>query len=111
MNAICGSVYRIARLINRTKRGKLVNPVAVVEDLHQVTNEELNFALEAYRQSQFRTNISAFGDNEGITAPEGLLELCGPRVIAMERMHGVPLDEFDDLRRRGIDGELVLRRG
>lgn len=111
MNRDLRIVYRIARLIGKTKRGKLVNPVAVVEDLHQVTNEELNFALEAYRQSQFRTNISAFGDNEGITAPEVYWELCGPRVIAMERMHGVPLDEFEDLRRRGIDGELVLRRG
>jgi len=38
-------------------------------------------------------------------------ERCGPRVIAMERMYGVPLDEFDELRKRGIDGELVLRRG
>ena len=111
MNRDLRIVYRIARLIDKTKRGKLINPVAVVEDLHQVTNEELNFALEAYRQSQFRTNISAFGDNEGITAPEVYWEVCGPRVIAMERMHGVPLDEFDELRRRGIDGELILRRG
>jgi predicted unusual protein kinase regulating ubiquinone biosynthesis (AarF/ABC1/UbiB family) len=29
----------------------------------------------------------------------------------MERMFGVPLDEFDDLKARGIDGELILRRG
>ncbi len=111
MNRDLRIVYRIARVINRTKRGKLVNPVAIVEDLHQVTNEELNFALEAHRQSRFRDNIPAFGDNDWITAPEVFWELCGPRVIAMERMHGVPLDEFDELRRRGIDGELVLRRG
>ena len=111
MNRDLRIVYRIARLLNRTKRGKLVGPVGVVEDLHQVTNEELNFALEAFRQSRFRDNIGAFGDNEGITAPEVFWELCGPRVIAMERMYGVPLDEFEELRRRGVDGELVLRRG
>jgi predicted unusual protein kinase regulating ubiquinone biosynthesis (AarF/ABC1/UbiB family) len=29
----------------------------------------------------------------------------------MERMYGTPLDEFERLRDRGIDGELVLRRG
>jgi predicted unusual protein kinase regulating ubiquinone biosynthesis (AarF/ABC1/UbiB family) len=29
----------------------------------------------------------------------------------MERMSGVPVDEFDELRERGIDGELVIRRG
>ncbi|HZN14525.1 MAG TPA: AarF/UbiB family protein [Acidimicrobiales bacterium] len=111
MNRDLRIMYRVARLINRTKRGKLVNPVAVVQDLHQVTNEELNFALEAHRQSRFRSNISAFGDNEWITAPEIYWDVCGPRVIAMERMYGVPLDEFEQLRARGIDGELVLRRG
>jgi predicted unusual protein kinase regulating ubiquinone biosynthesis (AarF/ABC1/UbiB family) len=111
MNRDLRIVYRIARLIERTKRGKLVNPVAIVEDLHQVTNEELNFALEAHRQSAFRDNIPAFGDNKWITAPEVFWDVCGPRVIAMERMYGVPLDEFDELRRRGVDGELVLRRG
>jgi predicted unusual protein kinase regulating ubiquinone biosynthesis (AarF/ABC1/UbiB family) len=111
MNRDLRIVYRIARLIERTKRGKLINPVAVVQDLHQVTNEELNFALEAHRQSRFRSNISAFGDNEWITAPEVYWDVCGPRVIAMERMYGVPLDEFEQLHSRGIDGELVLRRG
>jgi predicted unusual protein kinase regulating ubiquinone biosynthesis (AarF/ABC1/UbiB family) len=29
----------------------------------------------------------------------------------MERMTGSPMDEFDAIRARGIDGELVLRRG
>jgi predicted unusual protein kinase regulating ubiquinone biosynthesis (AarF/ABC1/UbiB family) len=111
MNRDLRIIYRISRLIEKTKQGKLVNPVAIVQDLHQVTNEELNFALEAHRQSRFRDNIDAFDDNEWITAPEVFWELCGPRVIAMERMYGVPLDEFDELRRRGIDGELVLRRG
>ena len=36
---------------------------------------------------------------------------CGPRVICMERLYGTPLDRFDDVRARGIDGELALRRG
>jgi predicted unusual protein kinase regulating ubiquinone biosynthesis (AarF/ABC1/UbiB family) len=29
----------------------------------------------------------------------------------MERLHGVPMDRFAEVRARGIDGELVLRRG
>jgi Ser/Thr protein kinase RdoA (MazF antagonist) len=29
----------------------------------------------------------------------------------MERFHGTPMDNFAELRRRGVDGELVLRRG
>lgn len=111
MNRDLRIMYRFARLIDRTKRGHLLNFPGIVEDLHQVTNEELNFALEAYRQTKFRDHIGDFGDNKWITAPEVYWELCGPRVICMQRMFGTPMDNFAELRRRGIDGELVLRRG
>ena len=111
MNCDLRIMYRLARLAGRTKAGARVNPVAVVEDLHQVTNEELNFALEADRQTRFRDNIGAFGDNKWITAPEVYWDYCGPHLICMERMTGTPMDEFASLRRRGVDGELVLRRG
>lgn len=111
MNADLRIMYRLARLLQRTKLGQQINALAVVEDLHQVTNEELNFALEAFRQSRFRDNIWAFGDNQEITAPEVYWDYCGPHVICMERMRGTPMDEFASLRKQGIDGELTLRRG
>ena len=111
MNADLRIMYQLARLVQRTKVGQQINAMAVIEDLHQVTNEELNFALEAHRQSRFRDNISAFGDNEWITAPEVYWDYCGPHVICMERMRGTPMDEFDAIRAQGVDGELILRRG
>lgn len=112
MNRDLRIMYLIVRLIDRfVEKAQAANLPAIIEDLHQVTNEELNFALEAHRQTAFRENIGAFGDNEHITAPEVYWDYCGPRVIAMERMRGVPMDDFDELRRRGIDGELILRRG
>src|SRR5205823_4502463 len=111
MNRDLRIMYRVARLLDRTKTGHLANVIAVVEDLHQVTNEELNFLLEAHRQTQFRANIGAFEDNKWITAPEVYWDYCGPRVVAMERMWGTPMDDFAELRARGVDGELTLRRG
>ena len=72
----------------------MANPVAVIADLHQVTNQELNFALEADRQTRFRANLHAFGDNLEVTSPEVYWELCGPRVICMQRIHGTPVDQF-----------------
>jgi predicted unusual protein kinase regulating ubiquinone biosynthesis (AarF/ABC1/UbiB family) len=111
MNRDLRIMYLIAKLIDRTKKGHLMNIPGVVEDLHQVSNEELNFAFEAHRQTRFRDNIGAFGDNQWITAPEVFWSRCGPRVICMERMYGVPMDSFEDLKARDIDGELVLRRG
>jgi predicted unusual protein kinase regulating ubiquinone biosynthesis (AarF/ABC1/UbiB family) len=111
MNRDLRIMYRIARLVDRTRTGHLLNAPGIVEDLHQVTNEELDFAIEADRQVRFRANIAAFGDNAWITAPEVYPELCGPRVICMERLFGTPMDHFAEVRARGIDGELVLRRG
>jgi len=111
MNADLRIMYRLARILMHTDMGRRINATGVIEDLHQVTNQELNFALEAHRQTRFRDNIGAFGDNKWITAPEVYWDYCGPHLICMERMCGVPLDEFDTLRARGVDGELVLRRG
>lgn len=111
MNRDLRIMLRIARVVDRTERGHLINAPGIVEDLHQVTNEELNFALEAFRQAAFRENIGAFGDNRWITAPEVYWSHCGPRVICMERLHGTPMDRFAEVRAQGFDGELVLRRG
>ncbi|HET8621792.1 MAG TPA: AarF/UbiB family protein [Acidimicrobiales bacterium] len=111
MNRDLRMMYRLARLVDRTRTGHLLNAPGVVEDLHQVTNEELNFVLEAHRQAAFRDHIGDFGDNAWITAPEVYWDYCGPRVICMEQLFGTPLDRFDELKARGIDGELALRRG
>jgi predicted unusual protein kinase regulating ubiquinone biosynthesis (AarF/ABC1/UbiB family) len=85
--------------------------VALVEDLHAITYQELNPALEAYRQDRFRQQLWAFDDNRWITAPEIYWDYCGPHMICMERMTGIPMDEFDAIREMGLDGELIIRRG
>jgi predicted unusual protein kinase regulating ubiquinone biosynthesis (AarF/ABC1/UbiB family)/CBS domain-containing protein len=104
--------HRLARTVQKhTKFGRSANLVGIVEDLHANTFKELNPVLEAHRQTRFRDAIGAFGDNRHITAPEVYWEYCGPHMICMERMSGVPMDEFDTIRDRGVDGELILRRG
>ena len=104
-------MYRLARLLARIPQLQGMNAVAIVQDAHDVAFSELNPALEAQRQHDFRSKIGAFGDNLWVTAPEVYWNYCGARVICMERMSGVPMDEFDELERRRVDGELVLRRG
>ena len=105
-------MHRLAKTMERHfEFARNANAVALVEDLHSVTFNELNPALEAWRQYHFREKIGAFGDNRWVTAPEIYWDYCGPHMICMERMTGIPMDEFDAIRQRGIDGELVLRRG
>ncbi len=105
------NMYRIAKLIEWTPWGRTSGAKGIIRDLHSVTFRELNPALEAYQQDRFRDNIGVFGDNTLITAPEVYWDHCGPRIICMERVHGLPMDEFEEIASRGIDGQSILRRG
>jgi len=111
MNADLRILYRLARLGERTKLGDRLQLCAFVTDMYTTANQEIVCALEAHRQSRFRDAIGAFGDNEDVTAPEVYWDYCGPRVICMERMYGVPVDSFEILRERGIDTQTLLRKG
>jgi predicted unusual protein kinase regulating ubiquinone biosynthesis (AarF/ABC1/UbiB family) len=105
------NAYRIAWLIEHTPWGRTSGARGIIRDLHGITFRELNPALEAWQQDRFRANIGAFGDNTMVTAPEVYWDRCGPRVICMERVFGLPMDHFDELVARGVDGQAVLRRG
>jgi len=99
------NMYRIARFIEWTPWGRTSGAKGIIADLHSVTFRELNPALEAFQQDRFRDNIGFFGDNTLITAPEVYWDHCGPRIICMERVHGLPMDEFEEIASRGIDGQ------
>lgn len=106
------AAYRIAKFLeNRSEFFRIANATAIIRELHHATMTELNSAVEASRQAEFRANIAAFGDNSGVTAPEIHWDYCGPRVICMERMFGIPLDRFEELADRDLDNEMLIRRG
>ncbi len=104
-------MYALSRLLQRSQWGRSANVVGMVQDAAALTARELNPVVEAWNQHQFRERLGAFDDNHNVTAPEVYWERCGRRTICMERVHGIPMDDFDAIRERGIDGELVLRRG
>lgn len=103
--------YRFARLMMRTKVGRRANLVGQIRDLHKVTTQELSPPLEAYRQDRFRSKLHVFGDNHQVTVPEVYWDHCGPRTICMERVYGVPMDDFEALERMQFDARGNLRRG
>ncbi len=105
------NMHRIAAVIEWTPWGRTSGAKGIISDLHAVTFRELNPALEAFQQDRFRSNIGAFGDNTLITVPEVYWDHCGPRTICMQRVHGIPMDHFDELVARGMDGQSILRRG
>lgn len=111
MNTDLRILYRIARLLHRTKLGRRANAIGQVTDLHKLTNQELNTSLEAHRQHLFRSTLHAYGDNDLVYTPEVYWDYCGPHVICMERVFGVPMDDFESLTRLAADPRANLRRG
>jgi len=104
-------LHGIAVLAQRTAWGRSANALGMVDDLNRLTVRELNPVLEAWHQQRFRDRLPAFGDNLHVTVPKVYWDHCGPRTICMERVHGIPMDDFDGITARGLDGQLVLRRG
>lgn len=111
MNSDLRIQYRFALLTERFEIGKRLGLTRAVAETHKVANQEINGALEAHNQQQFRNNLWVFGDNKNITCAEVYWDYCGPHTICMERLYGVPIDDFAQLREWGVDGELALRRG
>ncbi|MBO0866384.1 MAG: AarF/ABC1/UbiB kinase family protein [Mycobacterium sp.] len=102
--------YVMAAIAERwLARVKTANARGVVRDLHAATTVELNSALEAHNQATMRANITAFGDNPMVTAPEIYWEYCGPRVICMERLHGGPIDRTAAVRADRATATVLIR--
>nr|WP_245721881.1 AarF/ABC1/UbiB kinase family protein [Nocardia crassostreae] len=105
------SAMRLARALEkRSENARVANAQAVVRDLYEATVAELNFLIEADNQSRARQNLIAFGDNVNVAVPDVYWEYCAPRVLCMERMRGMPLDRFDDIRKVHPDPEMLIRR-
>jgi predicted unusual protein kinase regulating ubiquinone biosynthesis (AarF/ABC1/UbiB family) len=105
------AAFRLAGVLEkRSENARVANVQGVVRDLYETTVAELDFRNEAGNQMRARANLSAFGDNTHVAVPEVFWDYCGRRVLCMERMRGMPLDRFDDIRAVHPDPELLIRR-
>ncbi len=101
----------VAKIVAKVKKGAdLANPVGVVEDFAATLREELDFRKEAANLDRFNEIMRELG-HKNIRAPKQIAELTTARVLVMERFFGVRVDHYDEIRKRGIDGETKLVAG
>ncbi|MHB1446929.1 MAG: ABC1 kinase family protein [Acidimicrobiales bacterium] len=102
----------IARLLERTSaKGRMANPVAVVEDFAVTLSEELNFVNEGRAMETFEENLRRFGTNQGVRVPSVRWRYTTARVLTMERIHGFKIDDLAQLGTTGWDLAGVLKQG
>ncbi|HVK73104.1 MAG TPA: AarF/UbiB family protein [Kofleriaceae bacterium] len=100
-----------ATILSKVRRdAELANPVGVVDDFAATLAAELDFRKEAANLDRFNQIMGELG-HENIRAPVPHNDLTTRRVLVMERFSGVRVDAYDEIARRGINGEEKLVAG
>jgi ubiquinone biosynthesis protein len=98
-----------AGLIERfSADGRRLKPREVVAEFARHLFEELDLMREAAHASQLRRN---FLDSPLLTVPEVYWNWCTGTVMTMQRMHGTPVSQVEELRRQGVDIPRLARTG
>jgi ubiquinone biosynthesis protein len=98
----------LAHLAERSAELKRYQPTAVIREFQRSISRELDFSREQGNLQQFAVN---FASDETVHFPRAFPELSTSRVLTMEMIAGVALDETDRLDRIGISREELARRG
>jgi len=98
-----------ASLIERfSADGRRLKPREVVAEFARHLSEELDLIREAAHASQLRRN---FQDSPLLAVPEVYWDWCTSTVMTMQRMHGTPVSQVEELRRQGVDIPKLARTG
>ena len=102
MRMMAGWVERISA------DGKRLKPREVVAEFDKYLHDELDLLREAANAAQLRRNMQGL---DLVLIPEMLWDYCHTDVMVMERMHGIPINRVDELRRQGVDIPKLARDG
>jgi ubiquinone biosynthesis protein len=99
----------IAGLLHRYWDGaKRVRPREIVEEFQTFVFDELDMQREASNASMLRRN---FENSEELYIPAVYWPYCRDRVLVMERVSGVPVNDIEALKEAGVDLPKLARRG
>ena len=84
---------------------QMIDLVSVIDELEKVTNEELDFRVEAENTRFFKENC--IEDEEKITCPTVIDELTTERIFTMTFVDGYSISKRDRLIEEGYDPEQI----
>lgn len=84
------------------------DPVAVVDGFARSIRRELDYRLEGANIERFRANLAQW---EWVRLPRVYWEYSDHRVLVLERLQGIRINDVEALDRAGIDRRLLARRG
>ncbi|ETA80621.1 2-octaprenylphenol hydroxylase [Youngiibacter fragilis 232.1] len=91
---------------HHTKYGKLYNFTKTVQEFESTLKNELDFRIEGENAETFKEN---FSKDKGISVPDISWIHTTRRVLTMEYIDGIPLNDFEALDVAGLDRKLIAR--
>ena len=99
---------RFAQIVEFAKLGRRLSAQDVVADFADNLAEELDFRIEAQSMEAWVSGLHGSPLGRNIKVPDVHWEFTSERVLTMERVHGVRIDDVKAIRAQGFDGtELV----
>src|ERR1700738_2448210 len=99
---------RFAQTVELAKLGRRLSAQDVVAYFSDNLAEELNFRLEAQSMEAWVSHLHASPLGRNIRVPQVYWNLTTDRVLTMERVQGIRIDDVAAIRKAGFDGtELV----
>jgi len=102
-------MYDLAKIIEKlSSDGRRLKPTENVAEFDRYLHDELDLMREAANASQLRRY---FVDSDKLMIPEMYWDLCHTNVIVMEKMNGISIGRFDELRAAGVDFKKLAAEG
>ena len=87
---------------------RIYNPTGMVKDFAQQIRKELDFLQEARTSDRMREN---FRDVPGIHFPKIYWEFSSSRMLVMEFVEGIRIDNLEEITAMGLDPHEIGKRG
>lgn len=102
-------LFTIAQLVEALwVEGRRLKPVEVVADYENTIFDELDLRKEAANGSQIRRN---FENSPILYVPEIYWDLTRHNVLVMERIHGIPVADIEQLKAQNTDMKKLAEQG
>ncbi|MBI3026975.1 AarF/ABC1/UbiB kinase family protein [Candidatus Woesearchaeota archaeon] len=102
-------MFYFAKMIERyMEKIRRFKPTRIVQEFKEWTEKELDFRIEARNAKRFYYN---FKGSKTVKIPKVYDELTSEKVLTMEFMEGIELNNVKEIKKRKLNFNLILKNG
>jgi ubiquinone biosynthesis protein len=105
-------MYRVAHILGRRIPSiQSFDPVGLVRNFEESIIKEMDFINESVNVQRFYNNLQAdHGRDQFANSPNVYQEYTTNKILALEFMSGIKIDNIDELKLKGFDVEIIAKR-